>query len=283
METVNFEREFLRIYPGYAFLLGYMREALDKEEVHFSDLTSLNLHAIAEHILSKVSCNSAKTYFAKIKAFLNLLSDDVELPTMKFKDILKCKKEPQQNIALTEEEVKRIDKYYQNLLDKGGDYLEKEILPLFLIECYCGARGIDVENMSLENISEGRLSYVSQKTHILATMPAHHRLRELLQQKPQKEYSRQTKNSVVKRVCKKCGIDEEISLYYRGKQVTKKKYEYCGFHTARRSFASILAAKGTPMPEISQYMSHSNILMTEKYIKVDKNQASDAAMTFFCG
>ena len=283
MKTMNFEKEFFSLYPDYKFLLGYIHEALHKEEVNFSDLTSLNLHAIAGHILSKVSRNSAVTYFSKIKGFLNMVSEEVELPTTKYNNILKSKKEPQDNVALTEDEVARIDRYYQDLLKKKTRNIEKDVLTLFLIECYCGGRGVDVEQMTLANIAEGRLSYVSQKTHILATIPAHHRLHELLCHKPEKEYSRMTKNRIIKNVCKKCGIDEEVTIFYHGRMATRKKYEYCGFHTARRSFASMLAAKGVPVVEISQYMSHANISMTERYIKVDRNQASAAAMSFFGG
>lgn len=281
MEKINFEQGFVSKYPQYKYLLDYMHEALHLDEIHFSDLTSLNLNAFAGYLLSKVSRNSANTYFSKIKGFLNMVCDEVELPTTKFPKILRCKREPQQNVALTEEEVSRIDHYYQDLKKKGRRHIEKEVLAKFLIECYCGGRGVDVDHMTLDNINDGRLTYVSQKTHTLATMPAHHRLYDLLRDKSDKEYSRETKNSIVKRVCKKCGIDEEISLYYHGKQVTKKKYEYCGFHTARRSFASMLATKGVPVPEIKQYMSHSDIQMTERYIIIDRNHSSEAAMEFF--
>lgn len=281
MATINFEYEFKRLHPDRAFLLNYMHKALDKEEIVWDDLTAINLMSIATHIKSCVTPNSASIYFSILKSFLNLMSDEVELPTMKFSTILKCKKTPQQNVALTEDEVQRIDKYYQKLMRSKKKYVEKDVLTLFLIECYCGARGVDVEQMTVYNIKEGRLTYVSQKTNTLATMPVHYRLRRLLQHRPKKEYSRQTKNKIVKRVCKKCGIDEEVTIFYHGKMATRKKYEYCGFHTARRSFASMLATKGVPVVEISQYMSHRNISMTEKYIKVDRNHVSEAALAFF--
>lgn len=281
MENISFENRFTELHPDHAFLLKYMHDALSKDEILWSDLTAMNLCAIAGHIKSLVTPNTAVCYFAILKSFLNLMSDEVQLPTMKFQHILKCKKEPQQNIALTEEEVSRIDRYYQELMKKKCHEPEKDVLTLFLIECYCGGRGVDVEQMTLANIAEGRLSYVSQKTHILATIPAHHRLHELLCHKPEKEYSRMTKNRIIKNVCKKCGIDEEVTIFYHGRMATRKKYEYCGFHTARRSFASMLAAKGVPVVEISQYMSHANISMTERYIKVDRNQVSEAAMAFF--
>ena len=282
--TINFEETFSSMYPDRAFLLRYIHEALGKEEIEWNDLTAFNLKRIAEYIKTKVTANSANSYFAKLKAFLNLMADDVELPTNKFASILKTKREPQQNVALTEDEVERIYQYYKHIpKDIPLRKREVEVLALFLLECYCGGRGIDVENMTTANIENGRLSYVSQKTHTLATMPVHYRFRELLKRKPKTEYCRMTKNRIVKNACKKCGIDEKVTIYYHGSMQTKPKYEFCGFHTARRSFASMLAAKGVPIVEIAQYMSHSNISMTERYIKVDNKRSSEAAMAFFGG
>lgn len=277
----KFEKEFCHRYPNYAFLIRYMQAAIGKEEINWSDLTSTNLTDVVEYLTKTVTPNSASTYLAVIKGFLNMVSDEIDLPTMRFAKILRVKKTPQQNVALTEEEVKRIDDYYKVLLKKDKHNVEKDVLTLFLIECYCGSRGVDVENMTEDNIKDGMISYVSKKTHILAQIPEHYRIKDLFKRKPSKEYSRMTKNRIIKEVCEKCGINEKVTLFYHGSMVTRKKYELCAFHTARRSFASILAAKGVPVAEISQYMSHSSMSMTERYIKVDSRKVSAEALSFF--
>lgn len=277
----NLEKVFERRYPKYTFLMNYMKAAIGKEEINWCDMTSMNLTDFVDYLKSTVSPNSVCTYCAIVKSFLNMVVDDVELPTMKFAKILSVRKVPQQNIALTEDEVKRIDDYYQVLLRKDKHNIEKDVLTLFLIECYCGSRGVDVENMSLDNINNGKITYVSQKTHTLAVIPEHYRIKDLFKRKPKKTYSRTTKNRIIKDICEKCGINDEVTLFYHGAMVTKKKYEFCAFHTARRSFASILAAKGVPVPEISQFMSHSSLSMTERYIKVDNKKVSEEAMSFF--
>ena len=279
----KFEKEFCHRYPNYAFLIRYMQAAIGKEEINWSDLTSTNLTDVVEYLTKTVTPNSASTYLAVIKGFLNMVSDEIDLPTMRFAKILRVKKTPQQNVALTEEEVKRIDDYYKVLLKKDKHKVEKDVLTLFLIECYCGSRGVDVENMTEDNIKDGMISYVSKKTHILAQIPEHYRIKDLFKRKPSKEYSRMTKNRIIKEVCKLCGIDDKVTLFYHGSMVTKKKYELVGQHTARRSFSSILAAKGVPVPEISQYMGHTSISMTERYIKVDNKKASPEALSFFKG
>lgn len=277
----RFEKEFVRRYPNYEFLVRYLRAAIEKEEVNWCDLTATNLTDFVEYLEKTVSPNSASTYCAIVKSFLNMVSEEADLPTMKFAKILRVKKVPQQNVALTEDEVRRIDDYYQKLLKKNKHEIEKDVLNLFLIECYCGSRGVDVEQMTDENIKDGMISYVSQKTHVLAQIPEHYRIKDLFKNKPSREYSRMTKNRIIKEVCKICGIDDKVTLFYHGSMVTKKKYQLCAFHTARRSFASILAAKGVPVAEISQFMSHSSLSMTERYIKVDTKKISEEALSFF--
>ena len=277
----RFEKEFVRRYPKYEFLVRYMQAAIEKEEVNWCDLTATNLTDFVEYLEKTVSPNSASTYCAVVKSFLYMASEEADLPTMKFAKILRVKKVPQQNVALTEEEVRRIDEYYQKLLKKDKHEVEKDVLNLFLIECYCGSRGVDVEQMTDENIKDGMISYVSQKTHVLAVIPEHYRIKDLFKNKPSREYSRMTKNRIIKEVCRLCGIDDKVTLFYHGSMVTKKKYQFCAFHTARRSFASILAAKGVPVAEISQYMSHSSLSMTERYIKVDTKKISEEALSFF--
>ena len=169
------------------------------------------------------------------------------------------------------------------MLKVKGKKPEKDVLTLFLIEAITGARSCDVEDLSINNIKDNKLSYVSKKTHVLAVIPEHRRLQELLMRKPKKAYSNTTKNRTIKRIAEKVGITQPITLYYHGAMETKPKFEYLGTHSARRSFASILSEKGVPIAEIAQYMSHTNTSMTERYIKVDNQKASMAALSFFNG
>ena len=277
----NFETMFAERCPNHTFLLSRMRCALGVSRIEFSHITTSNLHKFREYMEGEVTSNSLKTYFAVFKAFVRECHNDGLVRSDKCLSALKVKSTPQQNVALTESEVRALQQYYDRLLTNEGHKVEKDVLTLFLIECLCGARGCDVESMTVNNIHDGRLTYISKKTKVLATMPVHKRLAELLARKPKKEYSRVTKNRIVKEACKRCGIIEPVTICYHGSMVTRPKYEFCAFHTARRSFASILAAKGAPITEIAQYMSHSNTMMTNRYIKVDTNNASAAALSFF--
>ena len=278
----KFEQEFLNRYYEKKVMVVYMRNALKKESISYEDITVQNCVTIRDYLLTKVSPNSAKTYLQSLKAYLNVLMEDELIPAKNYSKHMKVVSQPMQNIAFTEEEIAKIEAYYSDLLGKVGHYAEKDVLCLFLIECYCGARGCDVEDLTLDNISDGKLSYVSKKTKTLTTLPAHHRLYELLKQKPKVAVQQSTKDRVIKRVAQKCGIDEQTTLFYRGKMRTLPKYEFAGFHSARRSFASNLASRNVPITTISHFMGHNgNIKMTQRYIKVDTNAIDANTMAFF--
>lgn len=283
MKVLSFEQEWTRRKPGRPQILRFMREATNVNEVKWSDLTTYNLSLIRDYITSQVSGNSAVTYMAELKGFLSAYKDEGIVPCSEPAKFLHGKREPQQNVALTEEELKLIENYYDRLWEKKGHQPEKDCLTLFLIEAICGARSCDVEEITLKNIKDNMLSYVSKKTHVLAVIPEHKRLQQLIERKPTNKYSTTTKNRTIKRVAKAVGITQPLTLYYHGEMATRPKYEYLGTHSARRTFASVLSSRGVPIAEISQYMSHSNTSMTERYIKVDQNKASDAAMSFFNG
>lgn len=279
--NITFESEFAKQHPDRMQIVNYLHNALGLTSVDWSDLTKLNLSTFAEHVKERVSPNSARTYFAVLCGFLGKYQEENIIPCKKPSEVLKAKKVPQQNVALTEDELKKIERYYDGLLTMPGHQPEKDCLTLFLLESYCGARACDTEGLSEKNIQDGMLSYVSQKTHVLATMPVHKKIPLLLSRKPKREYFTYVKNRIIKRVAQKCGIDQPVTIFYHGALQTKPKYEFLGTHTARRTFASILAGKGAPLAEISQFMSHSNQLMTSRYIKVDTQQASPQALSFF--
>ena len=115
-----------------------------------------------------------------------------------------------------------IHKNITTMSTKPGHQPEKDCLTLFLLESYCGARACDTEGLSEKNIQDGMLSYVSQKTHVLATMPVHKKIPLLLSRKPKREYFN-VKNRIIKRVAQKCGIDQPVTIFYHVALQTKSK------------------------------------------------------------
>lgn len=279
MET--FEQIFKERNPQHEFLLSRMRCAIGVEEVQFSDINAVNLRKFKDYMEGEVSNNSLRTYMAVIKATINEMVGDGLIRSGKCVSVLKVKSDPQQNVCLSDDEIRKFEEYYDRIITQSGHEVEKGVLTLFLMEIFSGARGCDCERFSLENIKDGKLSYVSKKTHTLTVLPAHSKLEFLIRNKPNREFSRMTKNRIIKQVAKLCGINQVVNLYYHGKQRSMPKYEYLGFHCARRSFVSTLIDRGVPISAVSKLAGHSSINMTQRYYVNQDISLDENAMSFF--
>lgn len=278
MKILSFEQEFTKKTPDRVQILRFMREAIGVKEVRWKDLTTLNLSKVRKHIASKVSGNSPCTYMAILKAFLADYKDEGIIPCKDPNKELWARRVPSQNVYLTEYEISLIDNY------EPKNNCEEDVKAAFLIECYLGARRSDVLSITSDNIVDGRISYVSKKTHTECSVPIHNNLMKYLHHKPSKERDRAVANRVIQRICKEVGITGEVRIYYHGELVKRPKYKFVGSHTARRSFCSNLAKRGVDIYTIASLAGHSqNIVMTQRYIVPDTEQLSQEAMSFFNG
>lgn len=282
---ITFESYFKDRNPEYEFLLSRMRCAIEVEEVKFSDINSLNMIKFKNYMMGEVGNNSLKTYFAVLKAAIKSLFNDGLIPNATCLNELRVKSEPSENVFLTEEELARMDAYFDKIINNPHvSQGEKDCLCLFLLENVTGARASDCINLSEDNIKDGKLTYISKKTRQKSVMPVHRNLLKYLRYKPAKDYSRMHKNRVIKSIAKKCGITQVIKIFYRGKWRTGPKYMFAASHTGRRDFATHLSMRGAPITEICQYMNHkSNLNQTMRYIVPDYDNVSNEARSFFDG
>lgn len=273
----TFEKEFLRRHPERPQIVRFMREALKQEEVQWSDLTTSNLMDVADYFREIMSPNSARTYFAILSGFLNIYIEDGIVPCKKPGDVLRCKRVPSEQVVLTEEEISRIERY------KPKTPIEKSVKAQFLCEYYCMARSSDIASLTTDNIRDGYITYVSQKTKVATSVPLHKNFLKYFHQRG-KKHSRMTYNRTIKRICRDCGITQEVKIYYHGKLQSRPKYEYVGSHTARRSGATALANRGVPITTIAKLMNHgNNINTTMRYIISDTLALEPNALAFFHG
>jgi integrase len=275
-KVLSFEQEFERTNPGRIQILRFMREAIGVREVMWENLTTLNLGRVREFITGKVAGNSACTYLAILKAFLSRYADEDIIPCKNPAKELKAKRVPSEQVVLTADEIRLIESYRP----KSDE--EKWVKAQFLCEYYCLARSSDIQQLTLENIKGDFITYVSQKTKVATTVPLHKNFIRYFKQRG-KTLDRASYNRIIKRICKKCGIDEEVKLFYHGKMQTRPKYELIGSHTARRSGATELAKRDVPIATISKLMNHTNTLITSRYIFADTRNLGEEAMNFFNG
>ena len=275
-KVLSFEQEWMRQCPDRPQILRFIREAIGVHETSWADLTTLNLSKVRDYICDRVSGNSASTYLGVIKAFLARYKDEGIIPCSEPTRQLKTKRVPSQNVFLTESEIELIEKY-QPRTDT-----ERDVKAAFLIECYLGARRCDVLSLTDDNITNGRIVYVSRKTHVECSVPIHKNLMKYLHYKPKKNHDRAVANRTMQRICRKVGITAEVQIFYHGRLQKKPKCEFVGSHTARRSFCSNLAQRGVDIYTIASLAGHNqNITMTQRYIIPDTDQLSAEAMSFF--
>ena len=278
MKILSFEQEFVRRYKNRPQILRIMREAIGVDEVNYSDMTITNLEEVRNLMLSRLAQNSAQVYCAIIKSFLNSISEEVELPTLRFAKALKVKTVPSQHCCLTEEELIMFDEY------KPRNQNEADAKILFMRGAFSGARSSDCREMSEDNIHDNVLSYVSIKTKVAVDQPIHSRLIKYLKMQPSRMRDPSSVNRTIQSICRRLGFTEEITLFCNGKTITKPKYKLISSHSARRSYCTALAMRGVPIGVIAKLAGHKNELTTSShYICVDTKHVGPEAMSFFNG
>lgn len=275
--SVDFEKAFKSKYFERAYLLDDMRKVLGVRKVDWSDMTRVNLTKIVDYLKATHAPNSAKTLASTIKAFLNLYSEDVDIPCKSYRKVLRVKAVPSQHVALTEEELRRLEAY------EPKTDAERDVKNLAMREALCGARGVDCEALTMNNVVDGNIVYVSKKTKVETNVPLHHLLSKYLSAPISRKYQRYSINRTLQNMCRKAGIDTPCTVFVGGKTVTKPKWQLMGMHCMRRTFCSILAYLNVPLTVIKQFAGHTNESMTQRYIVNDPTVRNEAAMAFFKG
>ncbi|MBX3101771.1 MAG: site-specific integrase [Bacteroidetes bacterium] len=181
------------------------------------------------------------------------------------------------HIALTESELQHLARL--NL--KKDERLER-VRDVFCFGCYTGLRYSDIENLKPENIVDlpGENGHKSKglriniiKTHEHLTIPLAAPALSLLEkygyQLP--VMSNQKTNVYLKELGKVARLDSPVQrVTFRGSErieTRQSKYELVTTHTARRTFATLSAARGMNLVVLQRILGHANIKQTMEYIK----------------
>ena len=262
-------------YPQYKFLLVLIGEQLGEfpEWRHF---TKTNLIKLRKGLQEKVCSNSARTYTAVLKAIFSQVSDEGVIPCKDYESVLNIRKEASTAVYLNERELERLMKV------KPRNEVERYVLYMFIIQAYVGCRVSDAMKITESNISNKRLSYVSEKTKVEAVVPVKPIVVDMIRQlHTLKPVSEVTYCKVIKVLCMRAGITEQVTIFKGGKDISKPKYMLVATHTARRSFATNLYERGLDLYAIKQFMGHSQTSMTERYICSGIRDIDDRIKSFF--
>lgn len=272
----TFVGAYMTRYKEMSHVLSHLADFLCEPIPLWKHITKSRMVQFKSYIVTKVSKNSAKQYLSTIAAVVHSFSEEDVLPSRNYEGSFTMRSEPSQHIALTEEEIERIHRY-QPRTD-----VESDVKRAFMLECLTGARASDISSLSELKISQGYLTYISQKTKTKTTVPVHHDLMQYLNQKGSgKVHSRSTFNKVIQDICRFCHIDDVTELFCKGKWNQGPKWKFVTSHTARRSFVTMLALRGVPLATISSLAGHSSPVMTGRYVCVNTQNLDANTLAFF--
>lgn len=243
----------------------------------WEDITRSALYEFHDHLLEAVATSTAKTIMAYAKALFNRYCEDVELPKG-WQKILSCKNQKPLKTYLTEVELDKL------AVVPTHTPRQEYVKNLFLICAFTGLRVGDAANLTPENISEGAIRYVAQKTKKAGTIPLKPGLDQRIAwiaEHQQFKVTPKCYNEAIRTLCKKAGIDDEVVVLKGGKELKGPKYEFISSHSARISTATCLNRRGVPTEEISRVLQHSSSAITARYIVPATDNLSSAAMAFF--
>ena len=289
MTDLNFADIFIKKYPKSAEVILSIFEEANGNKATFDSISKSTLVAFVDTLMEKVAQSSARTYCAQLKSVINLYCDECGL-TKGWEKILTVKNDVSEQIYLTDEEVKKVIQY------QPVTYTEATVQQQFILSCLVGARHSDIIRLTEKNIRNGYVCYVSQKTHMKATVPisdisakiltghfshAENEDMERLAYK-KKRVCDTTYNNTLRHICELCGINEELTLYKRGQYITAPKWSFVSSHTGRRTCASLLYLHGCDIYSISRILAHASVETTaQSYILCPLRTLSEETMGYF--
>ena len=258
--------DFSKHNPQYAQrLLDIYGEANDlpkgwEQTSSWGIITLAGLDAFCKHLQATFAQNTAKTYAKMFRAAMNLYRDRYDFPNG-YEKILALKSEAVVSTWLTDADIEAIVGYDPNT---QNDALVRD---QFLLGCLTGSRWSDYTRFTPQNIVGGHLVYISKKTGIRSEIPCSPAVERILRDGEfTRTLSAMTFNRVLKRICKDCGITQQVQVHNGGETKEGEKWQFVSSHTARRSFATNLYLRCHDIFMVSRYMGHSSVDMTARYI-----------------
>ena len=216
--------------------------------------------------------NYKATLIAKVKTVL------IEGKKLKYHNSDEYKKfkykwETSDSIALTKDEVDAI--YAASLDGKQADARD-----IFIIGVYTASRFQTYSHLSVDNISDGMIHFVQQKTGGSVILPCSPKILEILGKHGgcAPKITEQEVGRHMKEICKGLGGSfndvYEIRKSRGGRIVVERtpKWKLVSTHTARRTGATILHLSGVPDFQLMKITGHTTLTNFQKYLRITKEE-----------
>jgi integrase len=232
-----------------------------------------------------------KAYFGNLKALCRKAGKDknidfsfsaIEGFEMKKDKTNKSLRDDKQ-VALTEDEVKRIYEY------KSDNDKENEIRDIFVLQCELGQRISDMDKFVKGGYELDKefntISIIQQKTNEIAIIPISPIAAEILKKYKDglkyngdldKDSTKRYINIHIKEIARNVGITDMVTYQEdKGGKVTtikKPKCELIHTHTARHTFVTISCRRGIPKEAVIIATGHTDIKMIDKVYNHPSNK-----------
>lgn len=175
-----------------------------------------------------------------------------------------------------------LDAYYSRSLSYGRESLRKSysiVKNRFLIGAFTGLRMSDFNKLAADNIRDGKITVVTQKTNQKIIIPVHSVVQDIIDSGFDftQSLSDQKTRSYIKHICKYAKIDELVEIRDNStrKVAAFPKWELVSSHTARRSFATNAYKAGIPSISIMKITGHTSERTFMKYIRISSEENAD--------
>lgn len=173
-------------------------------------------------------------------------------------------------VYLTNEEVTKV----AELPLCGHHKLARDI---FILGCHTGMRFSDYSRLSMNDISDGVIHFITQKCKAPVDIPVHPRVAKILKSYggTMPSMTGQRFNLYIKEVCKEAGITEEVLVRKGGKQLRCKKYELVSSHTARRTGLTNMYKAGIPTYRCMMISGHKTEHVFLTYLRITQEENAE--------
>lgn len=255
-------------FKTYTFNL--LTEYFDKTQPTFDDINYTFCESFIEWMEGRNLCaNTRGSHVKFIKAAMNEAYKN-KLHTNE--DFRTFRKESEQvdAVYLTNEEVTKV----AELPLCGSHGIVRD---LFIIGCHTGMRFSDYSRLSMSDISDGVIHFITQKCKTPVDIPAHPRVLEILKkhggQAP--KISGQKFNAYIKDVCKEAGIKDSVLVRKSGKHVRHEKWELVSSHTARRTGLTNMYKAGIPTYRCMMISGHKTEQVFLTYLRITQQENAE--------
>jgi integrase len=234
-------------------------------KIEFENINQLFFDKFQDYFIRIGNSNNyAKKMMVTLKTFLNYCIQREISTDTKFQSVERIKTNKTNQIALTYEELKRVETVtLSDKLDRARD--------LFLFGLYTGQRYSDFSDFNIMDVKDNIWVRRQQKTKTVVNVPLHHKAISILAKYNYvlPKLANQRMNEYLKEIGKLAELNEMIKIIkVVGNQEIENvfpKYELLTTHTARRTFVTLSKLKGIDTDIIKATTGHGSDKMVTAY------------------